>query len=177
MVDYNLIHSLGVSDEEVEQQLSQALGKDFNADVLGEMVQDKTVPQPGAILKGRVVNIVGDEAVVEVGLKSEGSVSLHEFADPAQVKPGDEVDVLLDSLRSQGVEAEKVVSLFSQSRYCSSSPRRVLLIGFRAMKKASFMFRTRPRSWRCSLLHPGPESGCSTTVRRRAAKRPILPSA
>ena len=100
MVDYNLIHSLGVSDEEVEQQLSQALGKDFNADVLGEMVQDKTVPQPGAILKGRVVNVVGDEAVVEVGLKSEGSVSLHEFADPSQVKPGDEVDVLLEAMES-----------------------------------------------------------------------------
>jgi len=100
MVDYNLIQSLGISEEEVQTQLDEALGQEFNEEVLGELLQDKGMPEPGAILKGRVVNVFGDEAIVEVGLKSEGSVALHEFDEPSEVKPGDEVEVLLEAIES-----------------------------------------------------------------------------
>ena len=42
---------------------------DLSKLVSGDEVQDFT---PGAILKGRVTGIAGDDFVVELGLKSEG---------------------------------------------------------------------------------------------------------
>jgi len=101
MVDYNLIQSLGLSDEEVQKQLSQALGEDFNEDVLGGLIKEKAVPQPGAILTGHVVNLIGNEVIIEVGLKSEGVVDVSEFEDPKEIKIGDEVDVLLETVESE----------------------------------------------------------------------------
>lgn len=55
--------------------------------------------QEGNILTGTVININDDSVIVDVGLKSEGKVSLSEFADPAtgevQVSVGDDVEVMV----------------------------------------------------------------------------------
>jgi small subunit ribosomal protein S1 len=100
MVDYNLIKSLGITDEEVQRQISAALGAEYSLDVLGQTIQEKATPQPGAVLKGRVVTIVGNDVIVEVGLKSEGTVDLNEFEDPSAVQVGQDVEVLLEEVES-----------------------------------------------------------------------------
>src|SRR3546814_17749682 len=49
----------------------------------------------GRVVKGIVTAIENDVAVIDVGLKSEGRVSLREFAAPgqkAELQVGDEVD-------------------------------------------------------------------------------------
>ena len=54
--------------------------------------------QDGNILNGKVIDIKGDAVIVDVGLKSEGKVSLSEFAEKdgeAGVKVGDEVEVMI----------------------------------------------------------------------------------
>lgn len=51
---------------------------------------------PGAILKGRIVEVSKDHVVVDVGLKSEGLVPIEEFYDPAEIILDQEVEVLLD---------------------------------------------------------------------------------
>ena len=54
--------------------------------------------QEGNILTGTVININADSVIVDVGLKSEGRVPLHEFADRSGapgVKIGDEVEVMV----------------------------------------------------------------------------------
>ncbi len=51
----------------------------------------------GAIIKGRVVKVEKDDVYVDIGYKSEGVVHISEFADLEEVKPGQEVDVLLES--------------------------------------------------------------------------------
>ncbi len=40
-------------------------------------------PQDGNIFKGKVININGETVIVDVGLKSEGKVSLSEFTNKA----------------------------------------------------------------------------------------------
>lgn len=53
----------------------------------------------GRVLRGIIVNIDGDFAVIDVGLKSEGRVLLKEFASPGSdevLKAGDEVDVYVE---------------------------------------------------------------------------------
>jgi len=95
MVDYNLIQSLGNMDADVDAAVATALGdaaNDITKLVAGDEVQNFT---PGAILKGRVGSMAGEDFVIELGLKSEGILERNEFDEPENVKVGDEVRVLL----------------------------------------------------------------------------------
>ena len=52
--------------------------------------------QEGSVVKGTVVGIEKDVAVIDVGLKTEGRVALREFAGPgrtSEIKIGDIVEV------------------------------------------------------------------------------------
>src|SRR5277367_6407720 len=98
MVDYNLIHSLGDIDADVDAAVATALGdaaNDITKLVAGDEVQNFT---PGAILKGRVGSLAGDDFVIELGLKSEGILERSEFDDPENVQIGQEVQVLLEDV-------------------------------------------------------------------------------
>ena len=62
----------------------------------------------GGVVTGTVVAIDGDEAIVDVGLKSEGRIALKEFANPGQapeVKVGDRVDVYVERFENRTGEA------------------------------------------------------------------------
>jgi len=64
--------------------------------------------QEGSVIKGKVVAIEKDVAVIDVGLKTEGRVPLKEFAGPgreAALKVGDEVEVYLDRVENALGEA------------------------------------------------------------------------
>jgi small subunit ribosomal protein S1 len=98
MVDYNLINSLGNMDADIDAAVSTALGAsapDLDKLVKGDEVQDFS---PGAILKGRISGMAGDDFIVELGLKSEGVLERSEFDEPENVKVGDEVKVLLEEM-------------------------------------------------------------------------------
>ncbi|HUU60590.1 MAG TPA: 30S ribosomal protein S1, partial [Phycisphaerae bacterium] len=102
MVDQNLIKSLGITEQQVRDELSQALGREFSAEMLGEIIDSKSSPQPGTVLRGRIVGRVGDDVVVEVGLKSEGTVHALEFDSPDEIKVGETIEVLLEEVESDG---------------------------------------------------------------------------
>ena len=64
--------------------------------------------QEGAVIKGTVVAIENDLAIVDVGLKMEGRVALKEFATPgkpATIKVGDQVEVYLERIENSMGEA------------------------------------------------------------------------
>jgi small subunit ribosomal protein S1 len=64
--------------------------------------------QEGSVIKGKVVGIEKDLAVIDVGLKTEGRVALREFAAPgrqAELKVGDEVEVYLERVENALGEA------------------------------------------------------------------------
>ena len=65
----------------------------------------------GSVIKGRVVAIEKDDAVIDIGLKTEGRVKLKEFATPGKdstLKVGDEVEVYLE--RVENALGEAVIS-------------------------------------------------------------------
>lgn len=62
----------------------------------------------GTVIKGTVINIENDLAIIDVGLKSEGRVPLKEFAAPGQdsdLKIGDTVEVFLERIENSAGEA------------------------------------------------------------------------
>ena len=65
-------------------------------------------PQEGAVVKGTVVAIEKDLAVIDVGAKTEGRVALREFTGPgrqADIKIGDTVEVYLERVENALGEA------------------------------------------------------------------------
>lgn len=56
--------------------------------------------KPGSIIEGTVSAVKGDDVFVDVGYKSEGVVSLDEFADKEAVKPGLKFQVMLRDLEN-----------------------------------------------------------------------------
>src|SRR5262245_8941072 len=55
----------------------------------------------GEIVKSKVLEIRDNMVVLDIGFKSEGTVPLEEFKDMPALKPGDEVEVLLEHLEDQ----------------------------------------------------------------------------
>ncbi|MBX9760046.1 MAG: S1 RNA-binding domain-containing protein, partial [Beijerinckiaceae bacterium] len=65
----------------------------------------------GSVIKGIVVALEKDMAVIDVGLKTEGRVALKEFTGPGRdqiLKVGDEVEVYLE--RIENALGEAVIS-------------------------------------------------------------------
>src|ERR1700694_5413741 len=82
------------------------LHEDFAA-LLDESFGDGHL-QEGSVVKGTVVGIEKDVAVIDVGLKTEGRVALREFAGPgraAEIKVGDIVEVYLERVENALGEA------------------------------------------------------------------------
>ncbi len=62
----------------------------------------------GEIIKGKVIRVQGDNVIVDIGFKSEGSIHREEFPDLDQLVPGTEIDILLEKV--EGTEGELVLS-------------------------------------------------------------------
>jgi small subunit ribosomal protein S1 len=63
----------------------------------------------GTVIKGTVIAIENDMVLIDVGLKSEGRVALKEFSvpgRPAEIKPGDTVEVYLERMEDKNGEAQ-----------------------------------------------------------------------
>jgi small subunit ribosomal protein S1 len=108
MVNRNLLRQFDLPEMEMQEELAKAFHRE---DVAGD-VDVWLPPEPqefevNKILKGRVVNIVGDDVVVDVGYKSEGVIPLMEWRDEGDdqihmPKVGDEIQVLLDAVEDEG---------------------------------------------------------------------------
>jgi len=55
----------------------------------------------GEIIGGEIIKIDDKEAIVDIGYKSEGVISLTEFQNPDEVKIGDRIEVLLEDAEDQ----------------------------------------------------------------------------
>ena len=85
---FSMDEEMDVSREEFEQLLNE------HQDTIGEF-------REGEIVKAKVLRTTDASVILEFGFKSEGSVPLDEFKDPAEIEPGQEVDVLLESLEDR----------------------------------------------------------------------------
>jgi len=95
---------------EPQTQTQQKESRELNASAFGgderaalaamyeETIKDFT---EGSIVTGSVLEVRGNEVLVDIGYKSEGVIPGHEFADVSAVQPGDELSVLLDEIEDE----------------------------------------------------------------------------
>ena len=86
--------------------ISESALDEFEA-LLSESFGDE-VSIEGSVVKGTIISIEGDSALIDVGLKSEGRVSLREFTSPGQehgLKAGDLVEVYVERMEDRNGEA------------------------------------------------------------------------
>ena len=103
MVDRNIIRKLGFTPEELESKVN-ALFTEADGKLLSEALEKKVdALTPGTILKGRIIQQIGNDVILEIGLKSEGAVDVSEFDDPSEIQPGLEIEVLLEEVDSGGL--------------------------------------------------------------------------
>src|SRR6202453_5369212 len=92
--------------ERTESSIAAPSREDFAA--MLEQSFETQSPQEGAVIKGTIVAIENEFAMVDVGLKTEGRISLKEFAMPgipADIKVGDTVEVYLERVENALGEA------------------------------------------------------------------------
>ena len=93
--------------ETAEATEQAAAAKESFADMLDTFLDD-TPRFEGGVVKGTILAIENDAALIDVGLKVEGRVPLKEFAAPgqaAEVKVGDEVEVYIERFETARGEA------------------------------------------------------------------------
>ena len=81
------------NDEEYTQEEFLALAKLYS-----DSFRDV---KEGELIKGKVVRIQGDNVIVDVGFKSEGTIPKSEFGDGSELKVGQEIEVVLESVEDQ----------------------------------------------------------------------------
>ena len=90
-----------MSEDQIDAQIGEMFG-DSEHEHLEEILQNKVDSNlPGTILSGTIAQQLGNDVIVEVGLKSEGVVDAAEFNDPADIVPGKEIEVLLEDTDSE----------------------------------------------------------------------------
>ncbi len=55
----------------------------------------------GMIVIGKIIEVHPKEVVIDIGYKSEGMIPISEFEDPSQLKPGDQLEVLIEKLEDE----------------------------------------------------------------------------
>jgi small subunit ribosomal protein S1 len=102
MVDRNIVQKLDLSEEKLEKQIGELFGETEH-EYLEKVLQAKVDSRlPGTILKGKIVSQIGNDVIVEVGLKSEGIVDASEFEEADEITAGKDIEVLLEDTDSEG---------------------------------------------------------------------------
>jgi len=98
MTNRKLLAEYKITDADIEEEVRKAMGdgtlEEMRA-IYEESIKDF---KAGTVLKGKVVKILDDSVILDVGYKSEGVILLSEFNDPRSVDVGDEVEVLLEAV-------------------------------------------------------------------------------
>ena len=125
MVNRNLIHSL--EDQSIEDELGQL----FDVQSMDELLSDEYDPGPilfpdgtpdqkyelNSIVEGKIVRVDNDMVVVDVGFKSEGTISRSEWSElEPEPEVGQIVSVLIEDLEDEQGRADDPSGLIAVSK-------------------------------------------------------------
>jgi small subunit ribosomal protein S1 len=101
MVNFNIINTLGINLDELNAEV-EAMYTDEHTQMLDDVLDTKTQSLvPGSILTGKIVEQIGNDVIIEIGLKSEGIVESNEFDSPEEIEPGKEIEVFVEDIDAE----------------------------------------------------------------------------
>ena len=107
MVNRNLLRQFDLPEDELNQELAAAFNQpQYDENYYWLQGEDSKEFNVNKIVEGKVLHIVGDDVVIDVGYKSEGVIPLEEWKDEGldhlqPPKPGDVIQVLLESVEDE----------------------------------------------------------------------------
>ena len=101
VTDRSQLEELTPTAEELAQELAEVFQDLPEGDLTEVYESSVTQFEPGSIIQGRIINVLGDDVIVDVGYKSEGVIPLKEFVDPGEAFLGSEVEVLLEAVEDE----------------------------------------------------------------------------
>ena len=124
MVNRNLLHSL--EDQDIENELVDVFGTD-SLDSLDDLDLTEIIYPEGvgteqkhdlnSIVEGTIVRVDDDHVVVDVGFKSEGTISRNEWDESGEdPEVGQTVQVLIEDLEDEQGRADDPSGLISLSK-------------------------------------------------------------
>jgi len=101
MANRKLVRELGLPDDQAQVLSDEVFVGDKQAEInkhYEDSVKNFTVD---TIIKGKILNIVGDDVLVDIGYKSEGAVPRTDFLPGDPVEPGREIEVFLETIEDE----------------------------------------------------------------------------
>ena len=100
MVNRNLLRQFDVADDQIEN-----IDDIFNQEITAWIHSEEQDYEANKIVTGKVLEIRGDDVVIDIGYKSEGVIKIDEWkeegSDSPPPKAGDTVEVLLETVESE----------------------------------------------------------------------------
>jgi small subunit ribosomal protein S1 len=100
MVNRNLLRQFDVTDDQIEN-----IDEIFNQEITAWIASEEQDYEANKIVTGKVLEIRGDDVVIDIGYKSEGVIKIDEWkeegSDTPPPKAGDTVEVLLETVESE----------------------------------------------------------------------------
>lgn len=107
MSNRKLVKELSLSDEEAQKITDQLLvepgrkKEEIDEEIERTYVESVKNFAADTIIKGRILQVVGDDVLVDIGYKSEGVVPKNDFVRAEEIQPGKEIEVYLESVEDE----------------------------------------------------------------------------
>ena len=100
------------SSKKDEKVITRFISSDYNEDEFQSMLKlyERTfnVIKENELVKGKIVAIHGEDVLIDIGSKSDGRVSVNEFAHPEELMVGNEIEIFLEKIEDK--EGQLVLS-------------------------------------------------------------------
>ncbi len=93
--------SLSISETEADRLAKEYVKVEDQAEIEKFYVESVKNFTADTIIKGRILNVVGDDVLVDIGYKSEGVVPKNDFVRPEDLELGREIEVFLESVEDE----------------------------------------------------------------------------
>lgn len=98
--------------EEQKTSIKKLVNDEYTEDEYEKMLKlyetTFNVIKENELVKGKIVAIHGEDVLIDIGSKSDGRVSINEFANPEEAKVGNEIEVFLEKIEDK--EGQLVLS-------------------------------------------------------------------
>ncbi len=95
----DIVKKFQISEEQLNNEVNEAMKDLAKEEITASYEASIKDFEPEKIVKGRVINVVSDKVIVDIGYKSEGEVPLAEFDETPKIN--EQIEVLLETVEDE----------------------------------------------------------------------------